>query len=90
MEIKIRTAQGDQLSQIAAEFGIDRKTARKLRDAEAELDPAFQQRANRDFVERVVGDEPFGERDRTASLHLRAILERGMTDRCQPVAQTRA
>jgi transposase len=34
MEIKIKTAQGIPLSQIAAEYGIDRKTARKLRDAE--------------------------------------------------------
>jgi transposase len=33
MEIKIKTAQGIPLSQIAAEYGIDRKTARKLRDA---------------------------------------------------------
>jgi transposase len=33
MEIKVKSAQGIPLSQIAAECGIDRKTARKLRDA---------------------------------------------------------
>ena len=33
MEIKVKTAQGKPLSRIAVECGIDRKTARKLRDA---------------------------------------------------------
>ena len=33
MEIKVKTAQGIPLSRIAVECGIDRKTARKLRDA---------------------------------------------------------
>jgi transposase len=36
MDIKIRTAQGVPLSRIAADLGIDRKTARKLRDADAD------------------------------------------------------
>lgn len=36
MEIKVKTAQGIPLSQLAAECGIDRKTARKLRDANSD------------------------------------------------------
>ena len=36
MDIKTRTAQGVPLSRIAADLGIDRKTARKLRDAESD------------------------------------------------------
>jgi hypothetical protein len=34
IDIKARTAQGVPLSRIAADLGIDRKTARRLRDAE--------------------------------------------------------
>jgi len=37
MNIKAPAAQGIPLSRIAAEFGIDRKTARRLRDADADL-----------------------------------------------------
>jgi transposase len=48
MEIKIRTTQGIPLSQIAAEYGIDRKTARKLRDAEHDPDgPITRSRQSR-------------------------------------------
>ena len=36
MNIKAMAAQGIPLSRIAAEFGIDRKTARRLRDADAD------------------------------------------------------
>jgi hypothetical protein len=36
MDIRLRTAQGVPLSRIAADLGIDRKTARKHRDAESD------------------------------------------------------
>ena len=36
MDIKLRTAQGVPLSRIAADLRIDRKTARKLRDAKSD------------------------------------------------------
>lgn len=36
MQIKIQDAQGVPLTRIAANLGIDRKTARKLRDADVE------------------------------------------------------
>jgi transposase len=41
LEIKIRTAQGEPLSKIAAELGIDRKTARKLRDSDVDPNVAI-------------------------------------------------
>ena len=44
MEIKIKTAQGVPLSRIAAECGIDRKTARKLRDAESDPSGRIERR----------------------------------------------
>lgn len=37
MQVKIQDAQGIPLTRIAADLGIDRKTARKLRDAGAEF-----------------------------------------------------
>ena len=53
MEIKVKTAQGIPLSQLAAECGIDRKTARKLRDAS--YDPSGPITRNRQsrFVEHT-------------------------------------
>lgn len=53
MEIKIRTAQGEPLSQIAAELGIDRKTARKLRDAEADPNVKIVRKRASRFVEHT-------------------------------------
>jgi len=49
LEIKMRTAQGVSLSRIAADLGIDRKTARKHRDAESDPKavPIVRHRASR-------------------------------------------
>jgi len=49
LEIKTRTAQGVPLSRIAADLGIDRKTARKHRDAESDPKavPIVRHRASR-------------------------------------------
>ncbi len=53
MEIKVKTAQGIPLSQIAADCGIDRKTARKLRDAVSDpRDPITRSRQTR-FIEHT-------------------------------------
>lgn len=53
MEIKVKTAQGLPLSRIAVECGIDRKTARKLRDAPSDPSgPITRARASR-FVEHT-------------------------------------
>jgi len=53
MEIKIRTAQGEPLSRIAAELGIDRKTASKLRDAEADPNVKIVRKRASRFVEHT-------------------------------------
>lgn len=53
MEIKIKTAQGVPLSRVAAELGIDRKTARKLRDATADPDAAIVRTRISRFAEHV-------------------------------------
>jgi len=53
MEIKIRTAQGEPLSQVAADLGIDRKTARKLRDADADPSAVIIRRRVSRFVEHT-------------------------------------
>ncbi len=47
MKIKVQAAQGVPLTRIAAEHGIDRKTARKLRDAPAEPAVALRRRPSR-------------------------------------------
>lgn len=47
MTIKIRTAQGVPLAKIAADLGIDRKTARKLRDADAEPTVTLRRRPSK-------------------------------------------
>jgi transposase len=53
MEIKVKTAQGIPLSRVAAECGIDRKTARKLRDAPKDPSgPTIRNRQSR-FVEHT-------------------------------------
>ena len=53
MEIKVKTAQGIPLSRIAVECGIDRKTARKLRDATSDpTGPIIRTRRSR-FTEHT-------------------------------------
>jgi transposase len=47
MKIKVQAAQGVPLTRIAAENGIDRKTARKLRDAPAEPTVALRRRRSK-------------------------------------------
>jgi transposase len=47
MTIKTRTAQGVPLSRIATELGIDPKTARKLRDADAEPTVTLRRRRSK-------------------------------------------
>jgi transposase len=47
MEVQIQTAQGVPLARIARSLGIDRKTARKLRDAPAEAAVAVRRRPSR-------------------------------------------
>lgn len=47
MTIKIRTAQGVPLTRIAADLGIDRRTARKLRDAQAEPTVTLRRRSSK-------------------------------------------
>lgn len=49
IEVRVRTAQGVPLSRIAADLGIDRKTARKHRDAELDPEtvPIVRNRASR-------------------------------------------
>jgi transposase len=47
MKIKVQAAQGVPLTRIAAEQGIDRKTARKLRDAPAEPGVTLRRRPSR-------------------------------------------
>ena len=51
MEIKVKTAQGVPLSRIAALYGIDRKTARKLRDATADPSGAITRTRESRFAE---------------------------------------
>ena len=55
MDMKVRTAQGVPLSRVAADLGIDRKTARKHRDAESDLETIsiFRRRTSR-FAEHEV------------------------------------
>jgi transposase len=53
MEIKIKTAQGVPLSQIAVEYGIDRKTARKLRDAAHDPSGPITRNRQSRFVEHT-------------------------------------
>lgn len=53
MDIKIRTAQGVPLSRVAADLGIDRKTARKLRDADADPSAAIVRTRTSRFVEHT-------------------------------------
>ncbi|MGA9275094.1 MAG: IS21 family transposase, partial [Candidatus Cybelea sp.] len=47
MTIKVRAAQGVPLTKIAADLGIDPKTARKLRDADAEPTVALRRRSSK-------------------------------------------
>ena len=47
MTIKVRAAQGVPLTRIAADLGIDPKTARKLRDSAAEPTVALRRRASK-------------------------------------------
>jgi len=47
MTIKVRTAQGVPLAKIAADLGIDRKTARKLRDADVEPTVTLRRRSSK-------------------------------------------
>jgi transposase len=47
MEVQIQTVQGVPLAEIARRLGIDRKTARKLRDAPAEPTVAVRRRPSR-------------------------------------------
>lgn len=47
MEVQIQTAQGVPLAQVARRLGIDRKTARKLRDAPVEPTVAVRRRRSR-------------------------------------------
>ncbi|GAC1420871.1 MAG: IS21-like element ISMac9 family transposase [Candidatus Velthaea sp.] len=53
MDIKVKTAQGVPLSRIAADLGIDRKTARKLRDAEADPSAAIVRARTSRFAEHT-------------------------------------
>jgi len=53
MDIKIRTAQGVPLSRVAADLGIDRKTARKLRDAQADPSSTIVRTRMSRFVEHA-------------------------------------
>jgi transposase len=47
MKIKVQAAQGVPLARIAAEHGVDRKTARKLRDAPAEPTVTLRRRPSK-------------------------------------------
>ena len=51
VEIKVETAQGIPLSRIAVECGIDRKTARKLRDATSDPNGPITRARQSRFVE---------------------------------------
>lgn len=53
MEIKVKTAQGIPLSRIAVECGIDRKTARKLRDATSDPSGPITRTRRSRFVEHT-------------------------------------
>jgi transposase len=61
MEVQIQTAQGVPLAQVARRLGIDRKTARKLRDAPAEPAVTVRRRRSRidehrDYIEHRLAE----------------------------------
>jgi hypothetical protein len=62
-EIRARTAQGVSLSRIASDLGIDRKTARKHRDAESDPEtvPIVRHRPSRFAEHEAYIREQLGE-----------------------------
>ncbi len=71
MDIKIRTAQGVPLSRIAADLGIDRKTARRLRETRSRDPQCRQSTEPGDYYFEAVDPADFG---RIAALTAKRVI----------------
>jgi transposase len=92
MDIKAMAAQGIPLSRIAAELGIDRKTARRLRDADADPNRVLtRNRASRlapyqEYIrERLAAGVPIAQIARDLTKQLGAIPRSTLWDFARPL-----